>query len=553
MTCRSRYTFNQFDHHSSSQTLASLDAALATLRTCEEAFEAITLGIQQASSAILNITKHIVERIAETSKSRRSLILTRGLLSLPDDVWPLVFEAALPFQPPRYVSSCWRMGFRLAGVCRRFRAIALRTPSIWSYVKLDMHPDALKTCLKNSGKSGLCIDVLPLKDRWRRDQFDLDGSFKSIARHSKRWERLAIRLDARFASVPRLKMLSKAFKGLTRLRSLTVEVDGEFFPGLDTELISLLDDLSQGASTATSFFMTLNELGGYIPHLPTTLTYLDLTINDMPVDGEGFLTALSSLTVLSGLSLSFLYDADDDDPDYLEDTAFSLTSLTAVSLPSVRSLKIRVYQSSAHFLPFLYFPNSVSLEAALEAHIAKENYEDLQFDRVSLAWRWLSGLKVMMRSMFAVNDTPRYPHLKTIALNMLAEPAPAATPVAARLPSDFLSPVLESCPSLEHLLFLSEFEEQDVILPPVRTLRLPACVNRTSVHSYRHLSTKDRQDRRKYPRGNWVAKYAGQLREAGLWDAFERLELAELDQYDLKYDPCGLKAAYGDKLVITSK
>lgn len=192
--------------------------------------------------------------------------------------------------------------------------------------------------------------------------------------------------------------------------------------------------------------------------------------------------------------------------------------LPFVCMPTVRLLTLEINPHHAFLLPLLDFPCVIRM--AFRLFITERNPESgLKHD--------LEIVDNVMLSMFSAKKKG-YPCLTTFVLWLSA----TEQHNHLRLPADLFSPVRAACPEIERLGFATHFDEQDVLLPPVRRLGLAGGLDG-------RFQLK--------PSLAWMAKYPGQLRCAGLWDGFERLDYYGSLDSDSS-DQSEVREVYGDKL-----
>lgn len=341
---RTHHASNAFDHLTAPHAISSLDAAVRTLQSGMDAFASAEREARQAAEALSQIQSRLAKRMSNIVQTRCSVKMARGLSLLPDDVLALIFETTASSDHPFPSGSCWKTPFRLACVCRRFRGVAVQTPSIWSYVATGMNSDALDACLRNSRNRPLSVNLLSVKGN------DWNEFFKTVTPHSPRWVRLAIRYTPIMAAS--MQELASAFEGLSGLRTLVVERLHQFQPFLRPRINEMLNNLFIHTSSLTLCTMTVIRMGGHLPSLPSTLTHLDLNMQDMPTDIDKFLTVFSRLHVLEYLVLELCWNEENPFP--------ARRSLPVVEMLSVRTLKLRIDNRIAKLVHGLAFPNVVS-------------------------------------------------------------------------------------------------------------------------------------------------------------------------------------------------
>ncbi|TDL30179.1 hypothetical protein BD410DRAFT_780720 [Rickenella mellea] len=109
---------------------------------------------RNAQHIILKATENEICRL---QKETSATTLQRGIQSLPDDLVREIFEAAFDLYGNEYGSESYP--FKLSHVNRRFRAIALETPRIWTRLSNVLATDQLKYHIERSKSAGLTIAI----------------------------------------------------------------------------------------------------------------------------------------------------------------------------------------------------------------------------------------------------------------------------------------------------------------------------------------------------------------------------------------------------------
>lgn len=131
------------------------------------------------------LNKTVDEKATRLKEECWDNILVRGIAELPDELLALVFELAYDND-----TDGSHLAIQLSHVCRRFRAVALHTPRLWSTLAASQRPDEYQTFISRSRTADLTIivdfpfrkpsfmliadfmnDVFPLSNRWGELQF----------------------------------------------------------------------------------------------------------------------------------------------------------------------------------------------------------------------------------------------------------------------------------------------------------------------------------------------------------------------------------------------
>ncbi|TDL25336.1 hypothetical protein BD410DRAFT_636185 [Rickenella mellea] len=115
--------------------------------------------------------------------------MKRGMQSLPDDLLREIFELATEeyeFSMPKDPE----LPMKLANVNRRFRSVALRTPSLWSKLTNDLKLGQLKIYISRSRVSGLSIYIMSNSSDDVGLHLPLRKFFEMTTEHKNRWTHL---------------------------------------------------------------------------------------------------------------------------------------------------------------------------------------------------------------------------------------------------------------------------------------------------------------------------------------------------------------------------
>lgn len=417
----------------------SLNEALSSLRTCSDSLRALESYTSCALMTLRNIRTRLDEKCSDITQTTHVVRISRSLSNLPDDVFALVFDFAVK----SYEKRDWgQAAFKISSVCRRFHDIALRLPSIWSYVHPGMEAGVLKACMEHSRDVGLRV-VFPTIYSGERDEF-----VEQVAALAHRWTSLSIAtyLYPFMGRVDHWGRLSTSFLQASRLQSIRIHA-----PRLRTEsqdLIrffeQLLSNLMGGAST-TSLLDLRTDGSIRIPTLPATLTCLKLNFEQTSFDTAPLLNTLSDLRVLKQLSLCFC--------NYDHDSRTNQPDVAVVEIASLEDFSIEIWNSSADFdhclrvLPFLYFPNMANM--AFRWRIMQ-----------NASARQTEAIQTAIDSIFSAER--HYPRMKNLDLDLIKKSWAFG---GVSVPSDILVSVRASCASLEGVFLNTNLDASGMLWP----------------------------------------------------------------------------------------
>ncbi|KLO15430.1 hypothetical protein SCHPADRAFT_927230 [Schizopora paradoxa] len=100
------------------------------------------LRLKEARKALDMLADSIDLSVEQLSQSTEGAVLTAGIASLPDELLARILEFCVEGHHVRMgIELFEESSVVLAGVCRRFRNIALRLPALWEVVSHDYCPD----------------------------------------------------------------------------------------------------------------------------------------------------------------------------------------------------------------------------------------------------------------------------------------------------------------------------------------------------------------------------------------------------------------------------
>ncbi|KAJ7672389.1 hypothetical protein DFH06DRAFT_91867 [Mycena polygramma] len=143
------------------------------------------------------------------------------VLTLPDEITSEVFTQLLPVYPKCPAPIDILFLFLVCGICRRWRDIALATPTLWRAVSLSLRnpkrrEQAVRLLELFLPRSGACPLSIELKGTG--PSVDMDRIYLMIAEHCARWEHMCIddllaRLPGGELPLPRLRTLKLGWPG----------------------------------------------------------------------------------------------------------------------------------------------------------------------------------------------------------------------------------------------------------------------------------------------------------------------------------------------------
>ena len=443
-------TFNNFQFDEADNALTSHSTCLSIVKSADDSLHRVVKvlsamqGQLEEHASVQAIFTALRQELVSIDKEMRQVKLARGLASLPDDILGLIFESSLESSS----RGAWYNGtfedllgsttaFRMAAVCKRFRAIALTTPRIWRYASLATGDlDVIQLCRERSKDFGLSFRFEPLD--YIRAKGRTDMSIIDICQVVKK----------AFADAHSLSMSLVTFHDPERQDYLdTLEHNVDFdFPRLqkvmiegsprDTFLRHVLSRLSITAYQLMDLGLCIrigssreNSFEGII--LPQQISDLDLTIN-MSNPLVYFSLQLSDVSVLLSqpshlTSLNFTFGS--------ELSISGLEQTTVPVLPHLRSLAINLHGTAARsfasplFLGRLYFPTIERLHLhALDEFKRLQRNDCVEYTVWDLMFR----------------EDRSYPSLKDLRINHGAKNSLYSLP-------GFLDAPLQCCPWLEYL------------------------------------------------------------------------------------------------------
>ncbi|KLO12273.1 hypothetical protein SCHPADRAFT_998268 [Schizopora paradoxa] len=162
------------------------------------------------------------------------IVSAQGLASMPDEVLSNIFILAQRSQ----VKNKPKLSITISQVCRRFREVAIGTPSLWNLIAYKMPEEMALTFLERSGVVGLHVII---SEYWKRSQRprerdEADKFFGVIHPYMGRIARLDINIDDDSPASRLLAFMVKdrSKKGFPRLEDLRInyheEITNAFCP-----------------------------------------------------------------------------------------------------------------------------------------------------------------------------------------------------------------------------------------------------------------------------------------------------------------------------------
>lgn len=138
------------------------------------------------------------EHLLSVREQLESSVLRYGLESMPDELLLRVIELS--------VEDSFRMATSVSHVCRHFRSLALRLPTIWTLVSATQNADELKTWLERSRNAPLSITVdCPLSLR-KGPRDPTVCNWQSLVPHACRWRDVSLETSSKCPQVSKRVM-----------------------------------------------------------------------------------------------------------------------------------------------------------------------------------------------------------------------------------------------------------------------------------------------------------------------------------------------------------
>lgn len=312
--------------------------------------------------------QYVMRLIGSLQTNCQPLVYQTGFSSLPDELLIQIFESSyLPSELIRtHYTTLTTFPVNLSHVCRRFRDVTLKTPSIWTALSNSQHPDQLNAFLLRSKSSGLYLSINERAAPLSMDNF---AAFLQITiPHAARWKEVK--------SVQWPNTITEAMESMSGYPDLAL-------PSLRSlELTEWGTDLGEYGLGSEQLF-----LGRYSPHL----SHLKL-LNVIPaISFGGTLTSCDVSLESCGSTVWDLQRLREFLAENLQLENFSIkfvnTSMAIprepprhTSLPRLRSLSIHIGQGIGNLVSRLsqtiHAPNLIDLTLDL----------DIPTDEHTLGW-----------------------------------------------------------------------------------------------------------------------------------------------------------------------
>ncbi|KLO12276.1 hypothetical protein SCHPADRAFT_998271 [Schizopora paradoxa] len=455
-----------------------------------------------------------IESILDRYQYKTNLVASaQGLASLPDETLSKIFhEASLEKNTKK-----WKLSLAVSQVCRRFRYVALGTPSLWNYMSLTMPKDMLVTFIQRSGNVGLHICLSDVRIGWgtapqppASGRDIVKGFWNIIQEHVHRIVLLDVGLAP--ASCRLLDLISDY--GCPLLEELRVSY-GDCFdePGAGTSFSS--DQFLQGHIFLPSLRSTTIASKGYFPlSLSQGIsTFVVETLGPFIVSGFGallsLLSASRSLEHLTIICHPALFDlAFTEAINGIETPSVTTFVLIVRGLASFDDRTFRAFVRACCFpnmahlsvkaLQFPRNPYQVDYPASRCTSYTSRSYfrddedDDSEDDEIEDV-----DCTTFIEDIFEGRDVYLSLHSVNLELSMSQDDSDKVRPY-------FTFPFESVAPYLQHFAIaagkLSPLWR--TMLPPLRTLRVEGCA---------YLDVR------------WISQYVGGVIECGMLDQFEWL------------------------------
>ncbi|TDL18044.1 hypothetical protein BD410DRAFT_513226 [Rickenella mellea] len=182
-------------HPPYSHDLLTLRRALSEAKTCMVALQ--------------DIRHRLCRRIRTLQTRCTPLVLSDGLNRLPDEILAKVFEMG------HNLSEDYDFSLTVSHVCHRFRAVALKTPSLWTRLYTNVAPPLTSAFISRAGRVNVDV-TFSSKISWPRKlkPDTINKNLDILRPTADRWYRL------RFQSMPSKSQMQSLPYQLSQLRHL---------------------------------------------------------------------------------------------------------------------------------------------------------------------------------------------------------------------------------------------------------------------------------------------------------------------------------------------
>ncbi|KAJ7609034.1 hypothetical protein FB45DRAFT_1127782 [Roridomyces roridus] len=346
------------------------------------------------------------------------------LRRLPTEVLAEIFLRTLPSFHERSgdISDTQRSPWTVCQVSRRWRGIALSTPSLWTTVHIDFvhdehqaHSD-VEIQLQRSRTLNLEVHFFGRDEADPAEQLEL---FDLLSRHSARWETLNIQLSS--ALVPRLAQLRGR---LPSLRRLWLQWDSE--------------QMDAGVNSESRFVPILvpaHQLTTYRLHGPLKMHLHVLKLAPNIVEAR-IVTAFDEEPwpepgpqTIELLHLQRLHVSDEGLLDYLR--APHLAEI-GVELTMTNEYSTLVHRLGALFLRSTCAPEKLLLKAISSSASTSDILKKCPFITTIALTFFKDGTDAMEAHLTMLSDVSKSPHLREICFGAL-ESMPIDYPLFLRM------------------------------------------------------------------------------------------------------------------------
>ncbi len=158
-------------------------------RLMASAFEIDVIVSMLKSLPVMSVAFEFQERYNQRTSAIISN-LSKGIVSLPDELLPIIFELAVQEEGCMGATQA----IRLSHVSRRFRDIALEDRNLWTTMRSNASKEELETFVCRSGTDMniyMFVDAVPDRDG-PYENGDSDALWKLLMPAASRWRTLSL-------------------------------------------------------------------------------------------------------------------------------------------------------------------------------------------------------------------------------------------------------------------------------------------------------------------------------------------------------------------------
>lgn len=417
-------------------------------------------------------------------------MLTQSVLSVPDNLLTLIFQASK--SNPREENSNL-LPFKLASVCRRFRAVALTAPQLWGTLSSSFRtkPEAVDLRLERSQDAGLEIHIgdFPLSMGVRGGEDGciqwLNSFLATAVAHCQRWTRLDITLSSKKhpAAVEAIeKTLSANGASFPCLLSMAI-------PGVESPL-KFFQIMGNHAPNLQFISMSVGVTFGKDLELPKSVTRLAIESNGWDIKVH-YLAKLLRSAPIEELCLDFSSHYGEFKCKTVQFEGKKRT--VQIAICSVKSLEF-IFPASSELdtlLEGLHFPRlerlSISICDPVDEHYGAHrrrahNEFDFEYDGYDSDYgddveyfqqgpaEEAADAGLELSKLFFKDK--EFPKLRFLSLKLDIN---GARLLSKELPEEYFIDIFKSSPNLHDLKLQCLYSTKSLLLPPLRSLELKRC------------------------------------------------------------------------------